>query len=173
MREPEEAFSAALLQDMAVPLLAKEVTDLYQKLLETRAQSHVRLSILERQVLHWTHADAGAMVARQWNLPEEFAALIENHLDAQRWIADRRREPGKMAVALSALLPAVTDPMWYECGQLETFYRTIRDPGSPDLTELLGRVDADFADFAPLLRLAKPAKSLVQTLEEATAAAPA
>jgi HD-like signal output (HDOD) protein len=171
MKEPEVAFSAALLQDMAVPLLAKEVAGVYQKLLETRAQSHLRLSLLEREAFDWTHADAGALLARQWNLPEEFAALIESHLDAERWIADPRREPGRTAVALSALLPAVTDPMWYECGQFETFYEQIRAPNSPGLAEVLGRIDTEFTDFAPVLRLAKPGKSLVQTFEEATAAA--
>jgi HD-like signal output (HDOD) protein len=171
MKEPEEAFSAALLQDMAVPLLAREVADLYKELLETRDQRHVRLSVLERQALQWTHAEAGAMLARQWHLPEGFVALIENHLDVERWFADPRRDPGNAAVSLSALLPAVSDPMWYECGQFEMYYEKIRSPGSPGLTEMLGRIDVEFADFAPVLKLDKPSKSLVQTLEEATAAA--
>jgi HD-like signal output (HDOD) protein len=171
MKEPEEAFSAALLQDMAVPLLAREIADLYTNLLETRDQRHVRLSVLERQAFQWTHAEAGAMLARQWNLPEGFVALIENHLDVERWLADPRREPGSAAVSLSALLPAVSDPMWYECVQFETYYEQIRSPDSPGLAEMLGRIDAEFADFAPLLKLAKPSKSLVQTLEEATATA--
>jgi hypothetical protein len=156
---------------MAVPLLAREIADLYTNLLETRDQRHVRLSVLERQAFQWTHAEAGAMLARQWNLPEGFVALIENHLDVERWLADPRREPGSAAVSLSALLPAVSDPMWYECGQFETYYEQIRSPDSPGLAEMLGRIDAEFADFAPLLKLAKPSKSLVQTLEEATATA--
>jgi HD-like signal output (HDOD) protein len=173
LREPEEAFSAALLQDMAVPLLAREATEAYKKLLETRDQSHVRLSVLERHAFGWTHAEAAAMMARQWNLPEEFAALIENHLDAERWLAEPHRERANIAVSLSAFLPAVTDPMWYEHSQLETFYARVRPQGGPKLADLLRQIDDEFADFAPVLKLAKPGKSLVDTLEEATAAAPA
>ncbi len=173
MKEPEEAFSAALLQDMAVPLLAKEATGIYQTLLEDRAGGHERLSVLERRAFAWTHAEAGAMLAQQWNLPEVFAALIASHLDASPWIADPRREPGKTAVALSALLPVVSDPVWYECGQLETLFEKIRTPNGPTLPELLAQVDREFAEFAPVLRLANPGKSLVQTLDEAAALTPA
>jgi HD-like signal output (HDOD) protein len=172
MKEPEEAFSAALLQDMAVPLLAKEVTEPYKKLLETRDQSHLRLSVLERHTFGWTHAEAAAIMARQWNLPEQFADLIESHLDAERWIAQPHRQPGNAAVSLSAFLPAVSDPEWAELGQLETYYEKVRPSTGPALPALLQQVDNEFADFAPVLRLAKPSKSLVETYEE-TAAAPA
>jgi len=170
MKEPEEAFSAALLQDMAVPLLAKEVTDPYRKLLETRDRSRLRLSILERHTFGWTHAEAAAIMARQWNLPEQFAELIESHLDAERWIAQPGRTPGNAAVALSAFLPAVTDPAWAELEQLETCYGKIRPLAGPTLPDVLRQVDKEFSDFAPVLRLATPSKSLVETFDEAAAA---
>ena len=44
LAEAEEPFAAALLQDMAVPVLAKEATELYTRLLQTRNQQQVRLS---------------------------------------------------------------------------------------------------------------------------------
>ena len=173
MKEPEEAFSAALLQDMAVPLLAKEATEVYRKLLEAREQSHLRLSILERHAFGWTHADAAAIMVRQWNLPEETAVLIENHLDPERWLADPRQEPGSAAVSLSALLPVVTDAAWYECSQLEASYEKVRTAADPTLAGLLGQIDHEFGEFAPVLRLSKPAKSLVETYDEAVSPASA
>ena len=51
MKEAEEPFAAALLQDMAVPLLAKEAPRLYVKLLEARDEGKIRLSFLEEQAV--------------------------------------------------------------------------------------------------------------------------
>ena len=88
LKTTEEIFTAALLQDMAVPLLAKEFPQVYVKLLEGRNQGRRRLSNLESEAFGWTHGQAAGMLARQWNLPEEFAALIEGHaggsLDSQK-----------------------------------------------------------------------------------------
>src|SRR3972149_6854802 len=49
MKDAEEVFAAALLQDMAIPILAKETPQLYTKLLDSRKQGQVRLSVLENQ----------------------------------------------------------------------------------------------------------------------------
>jgi HD-like signal output (HDOD) protein len=98
-KEAEEAFSAGLLQDMAVPLLANELPDVYEKLLLARAQRGLRLSMVEQHAFGWTHAQAGALIAQQWNLPEDFAFLIENHL-ATEAIARPGRDPRAAAVAM-------------------------------------------------------------------------
>ena len=75
MENAEEPFAAALLQDMAVPLLAKEVPQAYETLLGARDQSEkkVRLSQLEERAFGWTHAEAAGIAARQWALPDRFA----------------------------------------------------------------------------------------------------
>ena len=72
LKEAEEAFSAALLQDMAVPLLAKELPKEYLALLEARHDSHIRLCELEQERFGWNHAQAGAKMARSWKMPEDF-----------------------------------------------------------------------------------------------------
>ena len=79
LKTAEEIFTAALLQDMAIPLLAKEFSQVYLKLLEARDQGRRRLSNLENETFGWTHGQAAGLLARQWNLPEEFAAVIEGH----------------------------------------------------------------------------------------------
>jgi hypothetical protein len=166
MKEAEEPFSAALLQDMAVPLLAKEAPAAYAKLLSTRKDGKVRLSALEKHVFGWTHAEAAGIMARQWNLPEGFAVLIENHLEIQRWVEEASTEPGKLAVAMSALLPPASDSTWTECGRLEECYEKVRPEGGPPMTELLGQVDEEFVDFAPVLKLSAPSKLLVDSYNE-------
>lgn len=64
--EGEDVFAAALLQDMAIPLLAKELPEIYRGLWEVRQQGRHRLSQLEREQFGWTHADAGGLLARRW-----------------------------------------------------------------------------------------------------------
>ncbi|MBN2023732.1 MAG: HDOD domain-containing protein [Pirellulales bacterium] len=178
MREAEEPFAAALLQDMAVPLLAKEVPDAYATLFGARsdAQSKIRLSRLEEHVFGWTHAEAAGIVARQWDLPEAFAVLIEDHLNVECWAAHADSEPGKLAVSLSALLPTTGDPAWPEFSLFERHYQKVVPSGGPTIDEILADVDREFADFAPVLKIALTSQTLSDRLHEITgqpAAAPA
>jgi HD-like signal output (HDOD) protein len=169
MKEAEEPFSAALLQDMAVPLLAKEVPQVYMKLLEARGRGRVQLSQLERQVFGWTHAEAAGIICRQWNLPESFATLVENHLAMPPHLNTSGRSPNELAVALSSLLPVTADDGWVECAELERCYGEVVPPGAPSLVELLARIDSQFDEFAPLLKLSAPSQKLEQAYHEATA----
>ena len=166
--QAEEPFAAALLQDMAVPLLAKEVPETYDKLFNARIESNarVRLSMLESHVFGWTHAEAAGIMARQWALPEAFATLIESHLDIEQCSTVPGADPGKLAVSMSAMLPTTTDPEWTECSAFEKYYQQACPEGGPSVTEMLERVDGEFAEFAPVLRIATPGATLVDCYNE-------
>ena len=166
LKEAEEPFAGALLQDMAVPLLAKVEPVVYVRLLEARQNGKIRLSALEQAVFGWTHADAAGIMARQWNLPDSFAALVESHQDVDRWVAQADTAPGNLAVAMSALLPTVTDSIWRERGEFEECYRKVYPSGTPSVPELLAQIDEEFAEFAPVLKIAAPTKSLVDSYQE-------
>lgn len=174
LKEAEETFAAALLQDMAVPLLAKEVPDAYSALFGARtcSNSRLRLSMLEQHVFGWTHAEAAGMMARRWNLPEAFALLIEDHLAVDQWVARAASEPGKLAVSMSALLPTTGDENWPECGVFEDYYQKVCPAGGPTVPEMFALVDREYAEFAPVLKLAVPGRSLVETYEALTAVTP-
>jgi HD-like signal output (HDOD) protein len=171
LKEAEEQFAAALLQDMAVPLLAKENNKSYVELLEARNSGHVRLSHLEQQAFGWTHSDAAGMMARQWNLPEVFADMIDSHHDIEHLAATTKTNPGKTAVALSALLPTVADPEWCECGLFEQFFEKTAPSNGPTVPDILAQIDDQFVTFAPVLKVSTPAKSLVECHHEVTATA--
>jgi HD-like signal output (HDOD) protein len=164
LKATEEIFTAALLQDMAVPMLAKEFPQVYVKLLEGRNEGRRRLSSLEGEAFGWTHGQAAGMLVRQWNLPEEFATLIEGHSGA-----GNGEGPGELEsriVALSAMLPSAADPFWIECARWEEAFAGIcPSPASPEA--LLKQIDQEFSDFAPVLNLTTPRKSLVEGHQEA------
>ena len=171
MKDAEEPFAAALLQDMAIPLLAKEIPEIYAKLLVARDHGKTQLSALEQKIFGWTHAQAAGMMARQWNLPEEFAALIESHPSIDQCLERSSSELGRVAVAMSALLPPISDQTWIECSRFETYYTRLCPPDGPSVEEMLGRIDQEFTTFAPVLKLANPSKSLVDSYREMTVAA--
>ena len=80
MADAEEPFAAALLQDMAIPVLAAAARELYSGLLQVRAERQMRLSDLEKEVFGWSHANVAGLMARHWSLPGQFAELIECHV---------------------------------------------------------------------------------------------
>ena len=169
LKDAEEAFAAALLQDMAVPLLAKELPQEYSELFEKRATDGAKLSDLEREKFGWTHADAATEIAQTWNLPEDFARLINGHTDMDALLASDDAQPDQLAVTLSALLPSSSNETWTEVDQFEAAYAQIKNDQCPTITELLEQIDADFADFAPVLDMTAPAKTLIEYYNESQA----
>ena len=168
MKDAEDLFAAALLQDMAVPLLAKELPDDYAELLEARESGEKRLSDLEKERFGWTHADAAAEMSRTWSLPEEFASLIEAHADLDEAAAKAQTEPGPFSVALSSLLPVAADAAWFD---RQRFLDCCAKAGvTEQLEEIFAAVDQQFQDFGPVLKVSTSGKSLVEYLQDEPAA---
>jgi hypothetical protein len=108
------------------------------------------------------------MMARYWNLPDDFANLIENHTEIEKIIGQSREAPDRVAVAMSAMLPSISDTVWAEFQQFESFYKIIVPAKGPTIEDAMKKVDDEFDQFAPLMKLGKPAKSLVDRYREAT-----
>ncbi len=159
----EDLFAAALLQDMAIPLLLKELPEQYAELVERRGIEHVRLSHLEREVFGWDHAQAAAALCRSWKLPEEFASIIERHTNFDELINAQPRKLDAACVALASLLPTCKDEEWEE---RDVFIAGLKQllPNS-NLIELLQQADTSFGEFAPLMNLPVPERSLVKWIE--------
>jgi HD-like signal output (HDOD) protein len=165
LADAEDLFTAALLQDMAIPLLAKELPNHYKELLDGRDGGYVRLSDQERERFGWTHAEAGGIMARGWKLPEKFADVVQGHTDDS--VLDQERPDRRAAaVCLSAVLPSTCDETWPERERFVASYESLAPQQNPSLAELLQSVDEEFGDFAPVLKLAVPARPLIERLED-------
>jgi HD-like signal output (HDOD) protein len=160
LKEAEEAFSAALLQDMAIPLLAKQLPKQYEQILSDRCERHRRMSEIEREQFGWDHAEAAGQLARIWKMPEGFADLLERHTQLGELNSARPLDIAQFAVALSALLPSVSDTNWWDGERLEAEYDKARAGKGPKLVDLLDQVDQEFTEFAPVLKLATPTTPL-------------
>jgi hypothetical protein len=104
-------------------------------------------------------------MARSWSLPEEFARLIECHTQLNELVEGGSKDIGALSVALSSALPAASDKTWNERETFLNAFTKIAGTGA-DPKETLAKVDAEFTEFAPVLKLTAPAKSLVQYFEE-------
>lgn len=168
-QEVEEVFAASLLQDMAIPLLAKELPEHYVRMLTDRSEGSRRLCDVEQAEFGWNHATAGAMIARSWSLPESFAVHIENHIQCDELLKKSNADKGSLAVSLSSLLPSATDQFWPESGKLAAAYARVCGPKAMPLPNLLAQIDAEFADIGPILKLPAPKKTLAEYLEPTVA----
>ncbi len=73
------SFTASLLQDMAVPLLAHAPALAYGGLLEAWHQGEGDLEELERGSFGFDHAEIATWVCNEWGLPETLAEAIGGH----------------------------------------------------------------------------------------------
>jgi HD-like signal output (HDOD) protein len=165
--DPEEAFAAALLQDMAIPLLLKEIAEDYVELLQqlADAKGEVRLSTLEKERFGWDHADAAGVMGTEWGLPEQLRLLLAQHLEIDKYIEQPRENAEQVAVALSAFLPTTTQEGWTERDQFERHLEKILPGEMERLSETFAKVDEEYAQFAAILQLTQPKTSLVEINE--------
>lgn len=160
----DDLFAGALLQDMAIPLLLQQLPEHYEALVRRRAEECRRLSDLERELFGWDHAEAAAGLARNWNLPDTFAELIEHHTHLAALLAEGEAKQGAACVALASLLPSCADEQWEEQAPFSEGFRMLVDGHGVDFDELVAETDTATADFAPLLKLPVPRRSLADWL---------
>lgn len=75
-----EAFTAGLLQDMAIPVMIDVKRQAYCDTLERWfRENSPRLDLLEQQDHGIDHQAVGALMAEEWNLPEYLVKAISRH----------------------------------------------------------------------------------------------
>ncbi|MCE9607386.1 MAG: HDOD domain-containing protein [Planctomycetia bacterium] len=166
LKEAEDLFAAALLQDMAIPLLAKALPKEYGVLIEARCKRGFALAQLEEAVFGWNHGEAAARLVGQWNLPATFADLIRRHTMLETLVAESPGANAASIVALSSLLPSGVDSVWTQGAKFDDYYRRIGGECGQSPEELLEAVDHEFLEFAPVLHLEAPAATLADRYRE-------
>ncbi len=118
--ETEEAFSAGLLQDIAVPQLLSQWFDVYSKIYSMWTREGGNLHQVEMEALSWNHCQAGAWIAGKWGLPDLFVCCIGLHDAPQREISDLHLQETAVApVALSSSLTRVAFSESTAAGMME------------------------------------------------------
>ena len=74
-----ECFTAALLQDMAVPLMSQLHGDSYGDVLTAWHNGDSALDRLESDAFGWDHATVGATLCGKWDFPQSITDAIASH----------------------------------------------------------------------------------------------
>jgi len=94
-----ESFTAALLQDLAIPVLAHGLTPRYAPILQRwHMGSEAELHALEMDALGWSHDEVGGLLCESWEMPKQLIQRIASHHSAQT--NDLELLPGLRMVAL-------------------------------------------------------------------------
>lgn len=160
----DDLFAGALLQDMAIPVLLKEMPEQYEEVFRRRQTESMRLSRIEEATFGWNHGTAAAMLATIWKLPPSFSELIRNHAELETLLGQGPAARGPASVALASCLPSCQESEWAERDVfLEGFAKLVGDHPI-DLCELISKVDSEAAEFAPLMKLPVPATPVLTLL---------
>jgi HD-like signal output (HDOD) protein len=104
----EEAFLAALLQDIGILALRQLGDSVYNDLLENAGWDHDRLIAGEHAAFDCDHAEVGAWLIGRWRLPERFCLSVGFSHKPWRYDGDPKGDMTNM-VRLSALAGPVAD----------------------------------------------------------------
>ncbi|MEN9733419.1 MAG: hypothetical protein RLZ45_1414 [Verrucomicrobiota bacterium] len=94
------SFTAGFLQDLSVPLIVTSKKDQYVSLFNTALEEKRDLHLLEAETLGWDHAELGALVALNWELPDDVTLCLKDHNQPE---SASRPDP---AYFVSSLLPS-------------------------------------------------------------------
>jgi HD-like signal output (HDOD) protein len=107
----EEAFTASLLSDLALPVLLSVWREYYEPVIEEWKHSPRRLSEIEREHFGWDHAQAGAWIAKSWEFPEEMVCYLGAHNLSKEDINEHELEDTIVApMAVAAISSSVLKP---------------------------------------------------------------
>ena len=77
-----ESFTAALLQDLAIPLMSEAKKEPYRDLIaKWHENEDADFDKMEKELFSYDHSAIGALIAEEWQLPEYLIQSIAGHHD--------------------------------------------------------------------------------------------
>ncbi len=101
-------YTASLLQDMAVPVLAEAKSD-YAPVLMEWLQNGGDLHGLEHSRFGWTHAEIGGWLCQTWEFPDSLTGPIVTHHYGEDEEASEMAPPAVLLVAALGAAPNATE----------------------------------------------------------------
>lgn len=107
--DPDVAFSAAMLQDFLLPVLSKELFDLYLQFTINQDSDPCLLKEYERRHFSWDHCAAAANVMLDWSFPDDLICSVYLHHEGLKLLTDPQL--GKTPAAAVAVASLIPDPL--------------------------------------------------------------
>jgi len=151
--DPENAFLAALMQDLGMVAMFRVLGDKYLQAIDMAHGDHRKLPAVERKCFDFDHAVVGAEIARKWKLPEIYVDAIAHHHD---WEASPLKQGGQARAVQAANLAASTLMLPASESVLSQFRREMSEwlgMDSAQIKRLLGVITQASAELKTLFRL--------------------
>lgn len=107
--DQDVAFSAAMLQDFLLPVLSKELFDLYLQFTINQDSDPCLLKEYERRHFSWDHCEAAANVMLDWSFPDDLICSVYLHHEGLNLLTDSKL--GKTPAAAVAVASLIPDPL--------------------------------------------------------------
>ena len=162
--DSDEAFIAALMQDIGMLAMRTALGETYNEILEMDNGEHAMLSINENERLGFDHALAGAELANRWRFPPQIACLIRFHL--QEIAPARCPQALHRCVFLGCTLAAALSPGATPAAALR-FKEKAREwfnLADDALDNIMERIKADAQSLSDLFKVATGAAPNLQSL---------
>ncbi len=166
--EEEEAFTAMLVADVALPVLLSVWAKYYEPIAEQWIGSEARLSEIERQDFGWDHAQAGAWILQSWSFPDELICLAGTHnLPPEQLQELGLAKTIAMPIAVAALLPSVLKSMPEQSRRLVEAADQWLELSESSWSSVLEDVESAFSIISEQFNLsADYSKQALQTLKQ-------
>jgi HD-like signal output (HDOD) protein len=139
-----ESFTAGLLQDLAIPILAHSKGEEYGRLLEEWHEGGEDLASSEAQLFGWNHAWVGSWLCQEWSFPEKLTLAIGAHHGG----GDEEEDEGLPAASLVASLREVD----HQRG-IEQLVESARDHYGIPSDQTAGLIESSFEAAEEIARL--------------------
>lgn len=109
--QSEDAFTAMLIADVALPVLLTSWAEYYEPMVQEWMECDDRLSNIEIKHFDWNHAQAGAWILQNWQFPEQLICFVGIH-NAEFHCIDELQLEDTIAPPLmtASLLPSSLHP---------------------------------------------------------------
>lgn len=148
----DDAFTAMLIGDVALPVLLTSWTEYYQPIVEEWQNSGHRLSKIEQEHFGWNHAQAGAWILQHWEFPEQLICFVGIHNVTPKIVSELQlQDTIAMSLVIASLLPS---SLHIESEKAEMFVREALHQFSlspDDLATIIDETEQGFLDIYELM----------------------
>lgn len=86
-------YAAGLLHDIGIIIIDQLMNEKFSQILDVRQSEQRNIPEIEQEILGFTHADIGKVLAENWGLPEHLVAAIGHHHNPDHTEPEMRRMP--------------------------------------------------------------------------------
>lgn len=152
--EEENAFTAMLISDIALPVLLEAWGDYYAPVMAEWRESTRRLSAIERHRFHWDHAQAGAWILQTWDFPEELVCFVGFHnIEPERIQELELQASVALPIAVASMAPSGFHPDQARARMLVRAAMEAFSMKASQVPDLIAEVQTSFNEIRELFDL--------------------